>query len=251
MKLRVMICAMVAGAALFADDVTSPTFGLIRVTDANSCNTVLGVPWKNISDDGNATLSNLVSTANLEAGDIVYLYEDNTWCGYELSSGGAWEALTTVNGTTIVNPESADVKRLARGAGLIIQRAHNTNPIYLCGRLDTENASSSTITAGTSPSNTVQTLFANGGTSDLDLNTASVVGGAGDRIIVPLNGGASIQYEYKNSKWGRYEKQSVTKTFGSRTITLNQDVWTEGCTIPVGTGAWYLSAGGSPTITWQ
>ena len=79
MKLRVMICAMVAGAALFADDVTSPTFGMIRVTDANSCNTILGVPWKNISDDGNATLSNLVSTANLEAGDIVYLYEGETW----------------------------------------------------------------------------------------------------------------------------------------------------------------------------
>ena len=250
MKLSVMICAMVAGAALFADDVTSPTFGLIRVTDTASSNTVIGVPWKNIGDDGNVTLSNLVSTANLDAGDIVYLYEGETWLGYQLSASGVWEALTTVNGTDVVSPQAADAKRLARGTGLIIQRAHNTNPIYLCGRLDTENASS-TITAGTSPSDTVQTLFANGGTSDLDLNTASVVGGAGDRIIVPLNGGASIQYEYKNSKWGRYEKQSVTKTFGSRTITLNQDVWTEGCTIPVGTGAWYLSAGGSPTITWQ
>ena len=136
MKLRVMICAMVAGAALFADDVTSPTFGLIRVTDTASSNTVIGVPWKNISDNGNATLSNLVSTANLETGDIVYLYEGETWLGYQLSAAGVWEALTTVNGTTIVNPESADVKRLARGTGLIIERAHNTNPIYLCGRLD-------------------------------------------------------------------------------------------------------------------
>ncbi|MBO7686691.1 MAG: hypothetical protein J6V72_09915 [Kiritimatiellae bacterium] len=253
MKLRLMICAMAASAALFAADYVgdNPVYGVLGVTDTACSNTVVGVPWVSATGE-DISLSNLVSAASLEANDILYLYDTATgqWCGYQLLASGVWDPLTTVKGNTIVNPPPADEKALARGTGMILQRAHNANPIYLCGRVGTGSATSS-ITAGTSPSNTVQTLFANAGASDLNLNTAGVVGGTGDRIIVPQNGGTSIQYEYKNNKWGRYTKQSVTKTIGSRTITLNQDVWTEGCTIPAGTGAWYMSAGGSPTITWQ
>ncbi len=252
MKLRLMICAMATSVALFAtEDTLSAVYGVMAVEDTASCNTVVGVPW--VSDSGaDISLSNLVSAVTLEADDILYLYDtaNDQWNGYQLLASGVWDPLTTVKGNTIVNPPAADEKTLARGAGMILQRAHNANPIYLCGRAGTGSATSS-IAAGTSPSNTVQTLFANGGASDLNLNTANVAGGAGDRIIVPQNGGTSIQYEYKNNKWGRYTKQSVTKTIGSRTITLNQDVWTEGCTIPAGTGAWYMSAGGNPTITWQ
>ena len=237
MKLRVMICAIVAGAALFADDVTSPTFGMIRVTDANSCNTILGVPWKNISDDGNATLSNLVSTANLETGDIVYLYEGNTWCGYELSSGGAWEALTTVNGTTIVNPESADVKRLARGSGLIIQRAHNTNPIYLCGRLDDTTPSATAIAANST------VLFANPLTMT---KTISSEGANGDKIIVLKSGGGSTIYEKKNGAWGTYVETTTTTSRG----TKKTQTWTEGCTLAPGMGAWYQAGETAASISW-
>ncbi|MCR5114520.1 MAG: hypothetical protein K6A95_02420 [Bacteroidales bacterium] len=253
MKLRLMICAMAASSALFATDpmTSSVVYGVMGVADTASSNTVVGVPWVSATGDA-VSLSNLVSAATLEANDTLYLYDtvNDQWCAYQLLASGVWNPLTTVKGNTLVNPPEADAKMLARGTGLILQRAHNTDPIYLCGRIGTGSATSS-ITAGTSPSNTVQTLFANGGAGDLDLNSAGVVGGAGDRIIVPQNGGMSIQYEYKNNKWGRYTKQSVTKTIGTRTITLNQDVWTEGCTIPAGTGAWYMSAGGSPTITWQ
>ena len=238
MKLRVMICAMVAGAALFADDVTSPTFGMIRVTDANSCNTILGVPWKNISDDENATLSNLVSTANLEAGDIVYLYEGETWLGYQLSAGGVWEALTTVNGTTIVNPESADVKRLARGSGLIIQRAHNANPIYLCGRLDDATPSATAIAANST------VFFGNPLTTE---KTISSEGANGDKIIFPKNaGGGSIIYEKKNGEWGTYVVTTTTTSRG----TKKTQTWTPGCTLAPGMGAWYQAGEAAASITW-
>jgi len=238
MKLRVMICAMVAGAALFADDTTSPTFGMIRVTDANSCNTILGVPWKNIGDDGDATISNLVSTANLEAGDIVYLYENDTWCGYELSAGGVWEALTTVNGTTIVNPESADVKRLARGSGLIIQRAHNTNPIYLCGRLDDSTPSATAIAASSS------VFFGNPLTT---AKTMSSEGANGDKIIFLKNGnGGSIIYEKKNDVWGTYVVTTTTTSRGTKKI----QTWTPGCTLAPGMGAWYQAGEAAASITW-
>ena len=238
MKLRVMICAMVAGAALFADDVTSPTFGMIRVTDANSCNTILGVPWKNISDDGNATLSNLVSTANLEAGDIVYLYENDTWCGYELSAAGVWEALTTVNGTTIVNPESADVKRLARGSGLIIQRQNNTNPIYLCGRLDDTTPSATAIAANST------VLFANPLTTEKTISE----GANGDQIRVLKDNGGTTIYEKKDGAWGTYVETKTEGRGGRPGKTVR--TWTPGCTLAPGMGAWYASGDAATSITW-
>ena len=236
MKLRVMICAMAASVALFADDTTA-TFGLIRVTDTASCNTIVGVPWKNIGDDGNVTLSNLVSTANLEAGDIVYLYEDDTWCGYELSSSGVWEALTTVNGTNIVNPQSADAKRLERGAGLIIQRAHNTNPIYLCGRLDDTTPSATAIAANST------VLFANPLTAT---KTISSEGANGDKIIVLKNGGGSTIYQKKDGAWGTYVETTTTTSRGTKKI----QTWTPGCTLAPGMGAWYQAGEAAASITW-
>lgn len=238
MKLRVMICAMVAGAALFADDVMSPTFGLIRVTDTASSNTVIGVPWKNIGDDGNVTLSNLVSTATLDAGDIVYLYEGETWLGYQLSASGVWEALTTVNGTDVVSPQAADAKRLVRGTGLIIQRADKTKPIYLCGRCDSE-----AVTTAIADSSTV--LIAN--SSDAEVTIGSTVGAAGDQIRVPLNGGAMKIYEKDSAKgWGSWE-ETVTMRNGRPKATR---AWQNGCSFLPGMGGWYVSGTAGTSITW-
>ena len=237
MKLRVMICAMAASVALFADETTA-TFGLIRVTDTASCNTIVGVPWKNIGDDGNVTLSNLVSTANLEAGDIVYLYEDDTWCGYELSSSGVWEALTTVNGTNIVNPQSADAKRLARGAGLIIQRAHNTNPIYLCGRLDDTTPSATSIAANST------VLFANPLTTEKTISE----GANGDQIRVLKDNGGTTIYEKKDGAWGTYVETKTEGRGGRPGKTVR--TWTPGCTLAPGMGAWYASGEAGTSITW-
>ena len=49
MKLRLMICAMAAGTALFATDPTtsSVVYGVMGVSDTASSNTVVGVPWVN------------------------------------------------------------------------------------------------------------------------------------------------------------------------------------------------------------
>ena len=235
-----MICAMAASVALFADETTA-TFGLIRVTDTASCNTIIGVPWKNIGDDGNVTLSNLVSTANLEAGDIVYLYDDDndTWCGYELS-GGVWVALTTVNGTDVVNPQGADAKRLERGAGLIIQRAHNTNPIYLCGRLDDTTPSATVIAANST------VLFANPLTVTNDMSS---VGANGDQIrVLKDNGGTTIYEKNSSGVWGTYVEQQAAGR-GGRPGKITR-TWTPGCELAPGMGAWYVSGTTGTSITW-
>lgn len=250
MKLRLMICAMAAGTALFATDVTSAKHAVMAVSDA-ATNTVIGVPWVKTGegDVSSATVASLVSAASLSAGDVLYVYDNSStsvWRAYTVQNG-EWVASQTItsSGVTSVEP---DVKEVALGSGMILQRSDPSKTIYLSGRVPT-SAGNSAISAGTAET-AVRTLFANASAADVELNIKGVEGQAGDRIIVPQNGGASIQYEYKDGDWGTYTKQSVTKTIGSRTITTTKDVWTAGCTIPAGKGAWYLSVGGSPTITW-
>ena len=239
MKLRLMICAMAAGTALFAADVTSDTYGVLAVTNATAT-TVVGVPWRNVGggEMSNVTLSNLVSTTGLATGDIIYLYEGTTWYGYQLSSAGVWEPYTTVSGeTTVSAPGSADAKTLARGTGLIVQRASAANPIYLCGRYD-----SSTPTA-TSVGANAKVLIAN------PLTTAKSIseGTNGDKIIVLKDGGASTVYEKKNDVWGTYVETTTKTSRGTR----KTQTWTPGCTLAPGMGAWYQAGDTAASINWN
>ena len=239
MKLRLMICAMAAGTALFATDPTtsSVVYGVMGVSDTASSNTVVGVPWVN-ANAGAITLSNLVSTATLATGDIVYLYEGGNWKGYTLSATKVWEPMTTIKGDEVVSPGSADAKELSRGTGLIIQRASNTDPIYLCGRYD-----SSTPTA-TSVGANAKVLIANPLTTSKE-----ITGGAnGDKIIVPKNGGGSTIYENKNGTWGTYVEGTTT----SRRGTIKTQTWTSGCyTLAPGMGAWYQAGETAAEINWN
>ena len=165
------------------------------------------------------------------------LYEGETWLGYQLSAGGVWEALTTVNGTDVVSPQAADAKRLARGTGLIIQRQHNTNPIYLCGRLDDDTPSATAIAANST------VFFGNPLTTE---KTISSEGANGDKIIFLKNGGESTIYEKKNGVWGTYVVTTTTTSRGTKKI----QTWTPGCTVAPGMGAWYQAGETAASISW-
>lgn len=236
MKLRLMICAMAASTALFATDVTSYTYGVLAVSDTTSSNTVVGVPWRQVSESATTSdisLSNLVSTATLATGDIIYLYEGETWYGYRLTDG-VWEPMTTVGTNNVTSAGSADAKVLSRGTGLIIQRASNTDPIYLCGRYEA-------ITGGTLsiPANATK-LIANPALVTKNITT----GVAGDQIRVPLDGGAMSIYEKGSDGW--YE--TVTDTSWGFPMTSKRKL-DDGVPLAPGMGAWYVSKGES-TISW-
>ena len=243
MKLRLMICAMAASTALFATDPTASTvvYGVMGVSDTASSNTVVGVPWVN-ADAGAITLSNLVSTATLATGDIIYLYEGTTWYGYRLNAG-VWETMTTIGGTDSVGtPDAADVKTLAQGKGLIVQRASNTDPIYLCGRYEVATGLNTQIPAGATalianPSTTAKTF----GASD---------GAVGDQIRVPLDGGGLKIYEKKSDGWGSMVETTEQQTRRGKQVTVTTQTWTLGCTLAPGMGAWYVSKDAAATIAW-
>ena len=243
MKLRLMICAMAAGTALFATDPTtsSVVYGVMGVSDTASSNTVVGVPWVN-GDAGAITLSNLVSTATLNTGDIVYLYESGTWKGYTLSATKVWEPMTTINGDEVVSPGSADAKELSRGTGLIIQRASNTDPIYLCGRYDSTAPSATSVGAGATA------LIANPLTTTKTFGASD--GAVGDQIRVPLNGGGLKIYEKKSDGWGSIVETTETTTRRGKQVTVTTQTWTLGCSLAPGMGAWYVSKDTAADIAW-
>ncbi len=237
MKLRLMICAMAAGTALFATDYpSSNVYGVLSVSDTATSNTVVGVPWMNIGEGTPAavTLSNLVSTATLAAGDIVYLYENGTWLGYRLTSG-VWEPLTTINGATVISPGSADAKALTRGTGIIIQRANNQNPIYLCGRYD------ATTVSTTVPANSM-VLIANPKPTDVYITTGSV----GDQINIPKNGGGMDMYDRRSDGW---YGTTITQV-GGFDVTQKTKL-DSGVLIGAGKGAFYKNSSNTDvTIQW-
>ena len=238
MKLRLMICAMAAGTALFATDYpSSNVYGVLSVSDTATSNTVVGVPWMNIGEGTPAavTLSNLVSTATLDAGDIVYLYENGTWLGYRLTSGGVWDPLTTINGATVASPGSADAKALTRGTGIIIQRANNQDPIYLCGRYDATTVSTSV------PANSM-VLIANPKPTDAYITAGS----AGDQINIPKNGGAMDMYERRSDGWYGTEIIQVGGFDVKKKVKLDN-----GVLIGAGKGAFYKNnSDAAVTIQW-
>ena len=238
MKFRLMICAMAASTALFATDVTSDTYGVLSVTNA-AATTVVGVPWRNVGggEMSNVTLSNLVSTTGLATDDIIYLYEGTTWYGYKLSGTGVWEPYTTVSGTTTVSqPGSADGKTLARGTGLIIERASAANPIFLCGRYDSSTPSATSVSSGS------KALVANP-TTTIKYVT---VGAVGDEIRVVKDGGAMDIFERRSDGWYGTELVTVGGFSVKKKVKL-----ASGVPLDPGKGVWYVNNGSDAvSVSW-
>ncbi len=243
MKLRLMICAAAASTALFAgdNDATSATYAVMNVTNAYT-DTIIAVPWVGL--DGNTnTISGLVNTTTLAEGDKLYMYDNGTWYEYTKSEG-VWTGATTI---TTSGDHTAESQVVARGSGLILQRASAGGTVLLCGRVDS-NAIQTTIAANG------KTLFANPTASDVLLNTTFKTGAEyGDKIMIPQNSGGTLTYMFNGTEWGSTNRvEDGTINVGNRTIKKYKNEWQPGGSIPAGTGAWYESKNSeSRQINWQ
>lgn len=232
MKLRFMICAIAAGTALFADDVTSSTYGVMSVV-TNGTQAVVGVPWKNVGE-GDVTLANLVSTTTLAAGDKVYFYNGGTWYSYELDSSKAWKAATTVSGSGGSAPAAADAQTFALGTGLLIERASTSDPIYLVGRYD---GNSTTVAAGAT------VLISNPTTAEKSITS----GNEGDEIRILKADGGMDSYTKRSDGW----YGPGTKTVGKYTVKTTVK-FADGVPFGVGKAALYINKGeNAASISWQ
>lgn len=248
MKLRLMmgVCALAAATALGADVMGRNVCGLMNVpSDAKV--TMIAVPWVTVGGEADAMkVADLVKTDTLSAGDELYYYDGSVYRCWKLQ-GGAWQPTTVTlkdakgNDLSVQTPDASYA--LPRGKGLFLVRQDAAKEIWLYGQHSTAPISVA-VAAGTAGT-PAYTMIANPNAAAYDLNTKGVGGAAGDQIL--LGDGGTTLYTRTETAWTR--KTDVTKTIGGVARTFKKDT-TEGVVIPAGTGAWYVSKGGSPTIAW-
>ena len=248
MKLRLMmgVCALAAATALGADVMGRNVCGLMKVpSDAKV--TMIAVPWVTVGGGADTMkVANLVKTDTLSPGDELYYYDGEYYFSWKLQ-GNVWTPAETVkkdargNDVSIQAPDASYA--LPRGKGLFLVRQDETKEIWLYGQHSTAPVSVA-VAAGTAGI-PAYTMIANPNAEAYDLNKKGVGGAAGDQIL--LGDGGTTLYTRTETAWTR--KTDVTKTIGGVARTVKEDT-PEGVVIPAGTGAWYVSKGGSPTIAW-
>ena len=248
MKLRLMmgVCALAAATALGADVMGRNVCGLMNVPSGAKV-TMIAVPWVTVGGEADAMkVANLVKTDTLSAGDELYYYDGSVYRCWKLQ-GDAWQPTTVTlkdakgNDLSVQTPDASYA--LPRGKGLFLVRQNVTKEIWLYGQHSTAPISVA-VAAGTAGT-PAYTMIANPNAEAYDLNAKGVGGAAGDQIL--LGDGGTTLYTRTETAWTR--KTDVTKTIGGVARTFKKDT-TEDVVIPAGTGAWYVSKGGSPTIAW-
>ena len=253
MKIKTLacLCALAAVPAFGNVAATSGnTFGVLKVT-CSAQKVIIATPWVECGDaTASVSVSNLVMTSGLAQGDSVLLYQGGTFRGWSINASGNWEAMNVTVGDTTYN--SGANAAIARGEAFWFVKnsftAGDTYDLYLYGQ-DTSAAATTTITAGdsTSPS---YWLLASPNVGGVDLATASWSGmtiNAEDRIVVPNGANAPTEYSYKGGVWGTLTTQTTTN---GRKVSTWAAVTGDVGKIPAGRGFWYVSKGGSGTITW-
>ena len=248
MKLRLMMgwCALAATVALGEDVTGKNVCGLMNVpSDAKV--TMIAVPWVTVGGSADAMkVANLVKTDTLSENDELYYYANGTYYRWLLKSG-VWKPTATTKEDAKGNPVTieapGDSYTLPRGTGLFLVRSNKEKEIWLYGQHSTAQVSV-TVAAGTAGT-PAYTMIANPNTEAYDLNTKKVGGAAGDQIL--LGDGGTTLYTRTETAWTR--KTDVKMTIKGVERTFKTDT-TDKVVIPAGTGAWYVSKGGSPTIAW-
>lgn len=253
--------AILAASVCAADEISSSNvLGILPVT-SGAKRTIVSVPWCAMSatDDAAIQVSNLVKTANLSVGDTLHYVNPsgkyNTWRLTE-GSGGVkyWASVTEVTEQQLGDTPASDVTTVARGNAIMLIRQNPGNPgtFYLYGQVGTAATVSSAIVAGTD-SVPAYSLIASPKPAAWDVNDGATWSdvGANDRIFVYGNGGIAIElvWNTENSKWC-YLKDVFTEVGGQQIRTGTEKTVYED-DIPAGQGAWYVSYGGSPTLTWN
>ena len=227
------------------------TVGVIRVSSALT-NTVTVAPWKSLAlgteDAVDVSVSDVVNpNSGIVVEDMILAYDAasanfNVWTRSQ-TKGEEWTALTTVTKSG-VNVSEATTNRFALGRAFWLVRNAPDDYIYLVGRYTGEDYVFD-LEGGTTDA-LGHTLVANPTMFDVDLNDLVFVDGdgnatdpaAGDRIVTQDIAGTQTIY-FRNATSGKWGRNVPTKV-GNRI----KQVWTEGGTIPSGTGFWYNRTSG-------
>jgi len=273
-KIQFAAIGIVGALVSFGEAVEVPadsleTLGMVKISKTNAVNNeiVLGIPYmKSPSGDTNTVSSLLVAGYGekwlipgiLSNGDTI-----RVWNAAKPSERGydMWQTLSsTAAGSVGSNrwvavrdiarecPAEATVYQVNRGTALwFADNTGDTNDLVQAGLV--KPGAESSVAAGTS-SAPVKTLLINPYYTAINAVDALNTGAkTGDQLA--LVAGTS-RFEYKEGEgWGTWQK-TIKKKIGS-IIIYGPDVFVPTNNIPVaaGTAFWYISKGGSPTVSWD
>ena len=259
MKRVLFSVAILAASVCAADEITSSNvLGILPVT-SSAKRTIVAVPWCAMSatDDAAIQVSNVVKTANLTAGDMLhYVNSNGSYLSWRLANGAGdvkyWESVNiATEGDVSVSP-SAHNQPVSRGNCIVLIRQDpgtkaSPKTFYLYGQVGTSASVETSVAAGTTES-PAYTLIAAPTAAAWSVNGISWSDvGENDMICIMLENGFQKFLTFRNAKWG-----SMEPTYDEVNKIKIGETWTEYTTsIPAGLGAWYISQGGDPTITWS
>ena len=244
--LSIAVCA--SAVAAFATDVTCGSVGVTAITSSFT-NTIVAVSYKDLASDADITISNIVKTANLTAGDLLHVFKDSgTYETYTLTDNGSgvlyWAktqnyVIGASGGLTVGTSADASITTLESGLGLWLVRTSgwtgSSFTFYIYGK--PSDTTSVTVGAGKTA------LIGNPTQTGKAPTVTSAV--KGDRILVPDEDrkGDSIEtttYTYTGTVWNTIK------------IVDGERKRIEGLpSIPAGMGFWYISKGESDVrVAW-
>lgn len=247
MKIKTIFAAsLLATGVAFADTAAVDAECIIGVlpVSISGNEVILSIPWIEAGQSsGGVAVANLVKTAGLAVNDSLLWYDtvNRKYQGWHIVSNNGtnqWVASATVLPTGIATVE-AGTTALNRGQAILLSRASAASTtIYIVGGTTDDDASSLEMAAGTANS-PVFTLFAPPTVSAKGINNLTWTGTIGAKDYIVLADGTQVKYNTSEKKWIAYSYNANGQLVSNDTPT-----------IPVGTGAWYVSKGGSPTVSW-
>lgn len=246
MKLKTVFAAsLLVGSVAFADstEVTAEyVLGVMPLTVGEE--TIISIPWvESGTTNSSQTISvtNIIKTANLAVGDCLLWYTNGEYQAWTVQNGSPkYWAPADVAAMGRVDPSAGTEDQvLSRGDALILHRGSSTSTnIYVVGQYSAGNGSL-TMTAGATDS-PVFTLFAPPTVSATGINSLTWTKETiNSKDYIVLADGTQVKYDASEEKWIAYSYDEYGRL-------VSNDI----PTIPVGTGAWYVSKGGSPTVSW-
>lgn len=229
--LSIAVCAAAVAAFATDQEITLGSVGVTKIA-CTLTNTVIATSFTDLASDGNVTVSNIVKTTNLSAGDQIIVFKNNNYEAYSLDANGVWmKAVQNITPNGGEATTATDLQRLAVGEGFWLVRGSNWNgtpfDLYIYGKPSANRISN--VAAGS-------VALVGNPTSEAKFPAISTPA-SNDRIMIPANNKAGmLTYTWNGINWG-VQKPSTR-------IVLES--------IPAGTGFWYVSTGNSQvTINWN
>lgn len=222
-----------AATALAETILNSEEIGVVKLTGTADKEVAIGVPWQACGSAGATPVkvSDLIASG-LTSGDILSVWNGSAYYSWQWN-GSEWTAAEGTSGTP-----AASETPVSRGQA-VWYTPKGTKTYTLMG-CPVAPASTSPTTANG------YTLLAN--PLPTGFKVSDIGGSNGDEILLINSVSNTTSYVRNDGSWcttGWMTTIVGGKTMKTRTYTPVDDT-----VIPAVTGFWYISNGGSPTITW-